>query len=330
MREVFSILSGRLRCPDDQGVLLLEPSAFHCPLCARRFPIVGENFIELLPKSPRTPPAEFKQTYVEGYFREFHRPLTFVENHKVSEARQAEKRTRPRYDVLSLAQESASSWIQKRNREVKRVSSLLVQKSSFDSILCDFSAGPGHYTLSYAPQFSVVLHCDLSVDSLLYAMRKAAHLKLENVIFLRMDYFSPPFQNSLDQIICLDTLIRGKPHEAALLRAIHQSLTPEGFAIVDFHNWWHNPLRRLGLLRQNFGENESYDRQAAENLLHEARIANFEYFSFFQEFDQDKRASGFLSRIIPPTRLIYRFSGLASRHALATDLDSAPRQIASA
>jgi len=308
MNDLFSTLSGRLNCPDDHAILQLEQAAFHCPCCSRCFPIVADNFVELLPKNPAVLPAEFKREYLEGYLREFHRPFVFIEDLGISEAAKLEKNTRARNDVLFHAQVAAPAWVQKRSREVKRVLPLLARESSSPKILCDFSAGPGDYTLAYASQFSVVLHCDLSVDSLAYAVRKSAQRKLENVLFLRIDYFSPPFQNSLDQIICLDTLIRGKPHETALLRAIQQSLTPQGFAIVDFHNWWHNPLRRLGLLPQNFGKNQSYDRRTAEGLLCETGVAEFEYFPFFQEFDHANLSSRLLSMIVPPTRFIYRFS----------------------
>jgi SAM-dependent methyltransferase len=314
MNGLFSILSGRLHCPDDQVTLQLEPTAFHCPCCARSFPIIADNFVELLPKNPTVLPAEFGPKYLDGYLREFHRPFAFVENPEVSEAAKPDKNAPARNDVLFHAQVSARSWVQKREREVDRVLALLVQNSgSPDSILCDISAGPGYYTFAYASRFSVVLHCDLAVDSLAYAMRKAAALKLNNVLFLRIDYFAPPFKNSLDQILCLDTLIRGRPHEAALLLAINHSLTPRGYAIVDFHNWWHNPLRRMGLMSQTFDENQSYSRRAAEGLLAKAGVAGLEYFPFFQEFDHGELASKFLGRIIPPTRLIYRFS--SSREA---------------
>jgi hypothetical protein len=97
------------------------------------------------------------------------------------------------------------------------------------------------------------------------------------------------------------------------LLAINQSLTPRGYAIADFHNWWQNPLRRMGLMSQNFDENQNYRRRVAEGLLSNAGVADLEYFPFFQEFGNGKLASRFLGRINPPTRLIYRFS--SSRQA---------------
>ena len=79
------------------------------------------------------------------------------------------------------------------------------------------------------------------------------------MIFLRVDYLKLPFSQALDYVICLDTLIRGRDHERGLLASIRDALKPGGHAVLDFHNWWHNPLRRLGLLPQNFGGNTSYN-----------------------------------------------------------------------
>jgi SAM-dependent methyltransferase len=146
------------------------------------------------------------------------------------------------------------------------------------------------------------------VSNLSYARRKARALGIRNILFIRADYFAPPFQGSLDRLLCLDTLIRGEGHDFALLTAIANSLKPTGCAIVDFHNWWHNPLRRLGLLPENFSNNRSYGRAEAENLLRAAGIEEFSLIPFLQEFDADSATGRQLARIVPPTRLVYRFA----------------------
>jgi SAM-dependent methyltransferase len=149
------------------------------------------------------------------------------------------------------------------------------------------------------------------VDNLSYAARKAERLGIRNIHFLRIDYFAPPFRHSLDRVVCCDTLVRGERHEATLLRAIRGALKPEGRAVVDFHYWWHNPLRRLGLLPQNFGSNRSYGRREAEALLSSAGVRKFEYFPFHQEFSPSWRGGRVVRRVIPPTRLVYRIGGEA-------------------
>src|SRR2546429_4996904 len=64
-----------------------------------------------------------------------------------------------------------------------------------DRILGDVSAGVGDYTLSYARHFKWVLHCDLSIDALRYALARSRRMGLQNVFFLRVDYFALPFRD---------------------------------------------------------------------------------------------------------------------------------------
>jgi hypothetical protein len=100
-------------------------------------------------------------------------------------------------------------------------------------------------------------------------------------------------------------LIRGEDHEGALLNQIERAISSEGRAIVDFHHWWHNPLRRLGLLQQNFGTNRSYTRTGAEGLMRECGIRDQRLVRFYQELE-DPFSKG-LSWLLPATRLLYEF-----------------------
>ena len=172
------------------------------------------------------------------------------------------------------------------------------------------SGGSGYYTFAARDRFEIVLHCDLSVDSLNYTAKRASALGADNMLFLRTDYFRLPFRQSIDRVVCCDTLFGGERHEHLLLSSIHGALRPDGVAVVDFHNWWHNPLRRMGLLPQNFGENRSYSRSETARVLREAGIGEFEYFPYHQEGDARGVLGRILSRIIPPTRLTYRLSGV--------------------
>jgi SAM-dependent methyltransferase len=185
-------------------------------------------------------------------------------------------------------------------------------------VLCDIAAGAGHYTFAYAQHFHRVLHCDLSLQNLNYARYKARQRNIENIVFLRIDYFHPPFRHSLDVTLCLDTIIRGNEHDRLLLNSIVGTLTPDGKAIVDFHNWWHNPLRRMGLLKENFISNKSYSKKSAESLLAAAGIVEFEYYPFCQEFDMDGRFGAACARLMQPTRHIYSF-GAGNKSALLAD-----------
>lgn len=290
-------LAGLLACPDDGAQLTTVAPELACEKCDRRFGAAEDGVMDLRPLEPASIAEERNADYWREYAQEFAR----------------EFRPNPKALAWGAPEISSSAWLGKRLRQVRAMRPLVADsKFSRSQVFCDIAAGAGHYTLAYAPAFQSVLHCDISVENLGYAVRKAAQLGIRNIFFLRIDYFSPPFRHSLDRIICCDTLIRGEKHEGVLLKAIRRSLKPEGNAVVDFHHWWHNPLRRLGLLSQNFGGNRSYRRREAEKLLQAAGATEFEYFPFHQEYSPGWRGEPAISRLIPPTRLVYRFRGDAS------------------
>lgn len=292
LQELLPILS----CPDDGGKLQESGAALECVVCARLFPVVAPNLVELLPSFAALP--KNGSAYGDGYAAERERSFAF------------------RDDALAWGapEQFSTQWVEKRYRQVDAVRAVLSEIDREQGVLCDFSAGAGYYTLTYAKEWRHVVHCDLSVDSLAYAHRKAARLGLGNILFVRMDYLRPPFRGTLDHVMCMDSLIRGKEHERLLLQTIHAALRKGGAAVVDFHNWWHNPIRRLGLLRNNFGENRSYAGREARQLLAEAGISEPRYFPFHQESARHPVVHSLLRRVLPPTRLVYRF-GTGGSHA---------------
>jgi hypothetical protein len=283
LRELYRIFS----CPDDGAGLRLFVDSLECIRCKRQYPILAHNMVELLPL--QASPLEDSSAYARGYTAEGEMPFSW----------------RPDSLAWGAPEEFPRDWVERKYRQVAAVRGLLDESAEPKSLLCDFSAGAGYYTLAYAKDWRSVVHCDLSVDSLNYTHRKSAKLGIDNILFARMDYLRPAFRRSLQRVICLDSLIRGEPHEKLLLQSIRNSLDERGAAIVDFHNWWHNPLRRLGLLRNNFGANRSYGRRELDRLLSAAGIAGSNCFPFHQE-------SSFLQHFLPPTRWMYRFSGEAS------------------
>jgi SAM-dependent methyltransferase len=291
MASSFNAIASLLSCPEDGESLCCVPGELLCPRCARRFPIHGENLVEILPRRPCQLPAFVSPAYREAYIRAFEQPFGQDDG----------------AFAWGAEETVPESWALKRRRQVAMVRPLISEGvSSDDSVLCDISAGSGYYTLAFAPLFRFVIHCDLSVENLNYVSRKARALGIQNIFFLRADYFAPPFRHSLDRIICLDTLIRGGEHDSVLLRAIVHSLKPGGHAVVDFHNWWHNPLRRLGVLQDNFLGNTSYTRGELRRLLTGTGIHQFEIKPFVQEVDPGQPAGKFFLRLIPPTRFMVR------------------------
>lgn len=282
------LASARLYCPDDASRLERGGDALSCTACGRSFPIHNGELIELLPKAPSIDPS-FSQGYAEGYTEEFNRPFRWD---KDAMAWGAPERRDPR-------------WIERRKRQVRWIQSLIADHVG--DLFCDLSGGAGYYTLEYAKHFKQVVHCDLSIGSLNYVYHKAKSQSIDNIVFLRIDYFRTPFQHSLPLILCCDTLIRGPVHERLLLDSIRKSLAPDGTALVDFHNWWHNPIRRMKLLKQNFPSQGSYSKRQLDTLLREAGAMEFECFPFFQEFEQSGIVGKIGSKILPATRLAYRF-----------------------
>jgi SAM-dependent methyltransferase len=289
MRSPREEIASLLSCPDDQESLRAVGGALSCSHCGRTFPFEEGETLELLPGKPAKPVSN--PEYAADYNRRFHGKL---ENREDA-------------TVWGRQETSSSSWRLHRERQARAVLSILERDGARleDLVLCDISAGVGNYTLTYARHFKCVLHCDLWADALDYASAKCRRQGARNVFFLRVDYFALPFKRTIDRLLCLDTLVRGQDHEKALLGQIQKALRGQGRAIIDFHHWWHNPLRRLGLLPQNFGKNRSYSRSGAEGLMRECGIDNWRLVRFHQEFEPHSRLAQRFSRLLPATRLIY-------------------------
>jgi SAM-dependent methyltransferase len=291
--EMAEFVEG-LRCPDDTASLRVDGESLSCPQCGRNYPRIGDRSFEILPSTAAKLPAEtLNNRYAADYHRLFH---ASADSNKDAVAWGAPEVVSERWDL-------------RRRRHVREVLAFLrMDEPSGKRTFCDFSAGAGHCTFEAARAYKTVFHSDLSADSLSYASKRAAALGLNNIVFIRSDYFAPPFRASVDHIVCLDTLIRGEWHEQRLLTSLRRALSPAGAAVVDFHNWWHNPLRRAGLLPQNFAENRSYAAAELPALLTEAGVSAFDIRPFFQELSTDRWPSRLLKRMIPPTRFLLRFS----------------------
>jgi SAM-dependent methyltransferase len=286
-----------LACPDEAAPLAQGSSGLRCVRCSRVFPFRKPNLLEILPSkqvalSTSEVPSEYESAYTQAY----------------SGAWESSD------DALPFgANETSSPKIMKRREHHTEEVFRLLREAGGDGngAFCDLSAGAGHTTFVAARYSPLVFHCDLSVAAVRYASAKAARMGLDNMMIVHADYFRPPFQNSIQQLTCLDSLIRGPWHEAQLLASIRQSLAPGGTAVVDFHNWWHNPLRRLGLLRQNFGENRSYSRREVLQLLKQAGFGEFAMSGFIQEADPQRLSARVLRRVLPATRLMVRLTSSA-------------------
>lgn len=290
-----------LRCPDEGGVLRESREALVCTECERSHPRIGQRVFEILPSSPATFPPHLSQTRYQADYQKF-----FEQSADLAKDALA-------WGAPELVNER---WAKGRMRHAREVLALLRNGDSFAAAFCDFSGGAGYCSFEAAQMYETVFHCDLSADSLVYSARKAERLGLGNIVFIRSDYFAPPFRKSVCHAVCLDTLIRGEWHELRLLESIRNALTPEGAAVVDFHNWWHNPLRRMGLLGENFAENRSYTVAEFRSLLTRVGVSEFGMRWFVQEKDDDGWKGRILARVMPATRFLVKLK--TSKHGWDT------------
>src|SRR5665213_2899105 len=166
MVDKFRELAAHLCCPDDDGVLRVDSDALACMRCGRIYPLHGGQVLELLPSRPAETMLSKNREYASDYERAFLEPFTLRENAM----------------AWGAAELSEPAWLAKRQRQVRAVvSSLAEGDAGVHPFLCDISAGGGHYTFALARRFKWVLHCDLSVDSLSYAVRKSVQLSLIHI-----------------------------------------------------------------------------------------------------------------------------------------------------
>jgi SAM-dependent methyltransferase len=298
-------IARHLCCPDDGAPLVPDARTLRCSRCSRTFRFQEPNLLEILPsKAADISLSEVPPGYGHAYLQAYSQVWEADGDAKPWGANE----TLPPKTVR-MRQRHALETLQLLHADSGDASLTLANR-----VFCDVSAGAGNTTFLAAQRYRLVFHCDLSASAVRYASVNAARMGLENVVILRADYLRSPLCNSVHNLTCIDSLIRGPWHDVRLLTSIRKALAPGGSAVVDFHNWWHNPLRRLGLLRQNFGENRSYTRKEVLQLLAEANIDDFTIANFTQEADSRYFPGTIASRLIPATRFMVR---LTSNHRSA-------------
>jgi SAM-dependent methyltransferase/uncharacterized protein YbaR (Trm112 family) len=284
----IQIIKEVISCPDCKASLDYKAPAFVCSKCNRSFPVHNDSIIEMLPSHPSSFAFDEKSAYHEKIYH------TLFNMQK--EQADPEKSWAPPEQV-------PDNWRKVKMGHVEFVKELLLNSTSSRRIFCDFTGGSGYYTFELYKLFDWVFHCDLSIESMLYASNKAKKENIENMIFVRTDYFKPPFNNSIDAGFCGDTLIYSPPHEGKLLNGIRQALKEGAVAVIDFHNWWHNPLRRMGLMKNTFGECYSYSKKQTDSMV-TYHFPKHTYKGYYQEFEKGKKPT-FMPSFFPNTRHTY-------------------------
>ena len=267
------------QCPNDSSPLEYDPhDSLSCPKCRSVFPIHAPNFVELVPRTQFSPAKaatnEHEKSFFDGYRRLFGERFSF----------------RPEAMAWGSEERIGARNSGRKRKEVEQIVSAV---NAAGRIVCDISGGAGWFTSTLAPEAKLIVHCDLSCDNLNYAHNK---FKNGNILFVRMDFFSPPFRdNSFDITVCTDTLIYGDLMVSALLSSIYRSLRAGGSGVVDFYNRKHrNPFHRPYMI--------GYTRGEVESILRQLGIPIRSFDGFFQDWE------GSLRWIIPPTRHIVTIS----------------------
>jgi ubiquinone/menaquinone biosynthesis C-methylase UbiE len=268
-----------LVCPEDRVRLLYADGKLTCAECGASYQTYGDYALDILPKRRVDLGGELASRYLTDYAAASATPLSL-------ELEPWAWGTRSKHSEREISRrDDRIAWL----REVVQAAG-----SVRDAVLCDVSAGAGHYSSDYASLFRYVVHCDLVPNGIVYAYRRSLEASHTNIYFLRHDYLCSPLQESADVVICMDTLIRGRAHEVMLLKNIRRALRQGGYAIVDFANLRRQSARRALRPQQRLAkETRAYSTSAARRMLGSAGFENAELL----------RMPG--TRLAPLPRLVY-------------------------
>lgn len=209
LSDIVSVLA----CPDDRSNIIYSDELLICSLCKRRFVVKG-NFIDLRAKSSVTINCKTEE---ESRYHAIYQSLIS----KDSLARSAMP--------FGVASKSVSAGF------VRETISHLSKYMQRDFLVCDVGAGAGDY-IDLARSCKTMFHCDLDVGGIALAQENARAKELDNILFLRCDYFRLPFkEHSLDFVYTVDTVERGVCNDKMLLLEISRVTKNGGYISFDCH-----------------------------------------------------------------------------------------------
>lgn len=247
------------RCPDDFSNISFQQKYLECQNCKRKFPILAENLIEILPKE--FPKWNLNQNENQKAEKDYY---------SLSTEKFGWERKSKGWGFLTEQKSGYRAFVKKEREKIKN----LIPSHLRNGLMIDVSAGSGNYSVYLSSLASLMIHCEVEVQSLLSARELAVNSKRDNIIFVRANYLKLPFPDNLfDVVICTDTLERGKSHEIQLLKEMYRILKKGGRGIFDFHNL--KPLAKKYNPHITF-----YRKKDIENLLKELNIKNFKIYPF--------------------------------------------------
>jgi ubiquinone/menaquinone biosynthesis C-methylase UbiE len=281
----FSKISNFLACPNDKNDLEFHSKFLKCTKCQRKFNILDDNIID------------------------------FVSDEQINIETSVTDQDYSKYydDLRNLGHSSETSkrfWGLKSHKLMKGfIDKRCIQFQNLikNSVVCDIGAAIGDYSLEFAKNSELVFHCDLDLESILHVSKLAKKRKLDNIFFIRCDYFYLPFKNnSLPSITCIDILMRGPEHDDRLLPILKNCLESDGLLILDFHT-----LERTKMFKSHPLPDVLYSKSKLVNTLNkfDIKIKNLYgdgYFPFIKKLNLNiyKIGDALCKLIFPPARWI--------------------------
>lgn len=224
----------KLRCPDCGSKLRFNIKRVDCVHCQKHFPY-NDNYIDLMPSRP----LQLRHVYSNRAFEKYYL-RAFLTKGWVGYKNPT---------AWGRLEESSRGYRVFVREEEKFIRSLYMKKSGAKiEYFCDLSGGAGYYTFQASRHCKCVFHCDINQEFLEYCHGKARKKKINNIIFVRADYFSLPFENNLlDVVVSNDSLIYyGWKNDRKVIEGVVKKLTTNGHFIFDLHHKkWYAPDRKI-------------------------------------------------------------------------------------
>ena len=114
----------------------------------------------------------------------------------------------------------------------------VIIKFPFKKVAIDIAWWCGTYTFELAKIYDLVIHCDLWDKSINYAYHKAKELWINNILFIRCDYFNLPIQKNIaDLIISIDSFdYYSVNDDIKILKDCQKILNNNWIIFCDLHN----------------------------------------------------------------------------------------------
>ncbi len=266
--NILESSSKYLACPKDKSELIFTNDGLLCSNCNSKFKVINGNTIDFISTE-----NEVKQlSNIEGDYESLYSSL-------ISSGSSTEKYRRDQH----FSKAPLNNYIK---QYLKKLKKLIGTK-----IVLDIGSGRGDYSLELSKNCELVFHCDLDSQSMNIAREEAKMQKIENILFVRCDYFSLPFKtNSLPCCLNVGNLYHGKEHELKLFNTTLDIVSEGGLLISDFQSKERTKMHSSSSMATRYSKNE------LEKMLKDFSLVDFKIDGnvFFPQFRKLMRTFPFI------------------------------------